>query len=242
MKKRLLILGMITCLFGLSACGTTVTEEEPFMTQEDAVLNAENIVELLNQVEEEGSVAEFTAAYADAYPALVSAFEGWEKALPDLGDYNGIIGSEVSYADDQVIVIVTVDGSVHDADVEVIMNKETYVSITTNVQYSFGDLMKNAALNTILGMGTVFVVLILIAFIIYLFNFIPKIQALFTKKEKENSTTSQSMDNTVAQIATKEEAQADDLELVAVIAAAIAASEGQSSTDGFVVRSIRRRY
>ena len=32
----------------------------------------------------------------------------------------------------------------------------------------------------------------------------------------------------------------DDYELVAVIAAAIAASEGAASTDGFVVRSIRR--
>ena len=37
-----------------------------------------------------------------------------------------------------------------------------------------------------------------------------------------------------------EEDVTDDLELVAVIAAAIAASEGQTSTDGFVVRSIRK--
>ena len=33
---------------------------------------------------------------------------------------------------------------------------------------------------------------------------------------------------------------ADDTELVAVIAAAIAAFEGKQSTDGFVVRSIRK--
>ena len=35
--------------------------------------------------------------------------------------------------------------------------------------------------------------------------------------------------------------ETDDLELVAVIAAAIAASEGAVTTDGFVVRSIIRR-
>ncbi len=35
--------------------------------------------------------------------------------------------------------------------------------------------------------------------------------------------------------------ETDDLELVAVIAAAVAACEGAVSTDGFVVRSIRRR-
>lgn len=34
--------------------------------------------------------------------------------------------------------------------------------------------------------------------------------------------------------------ETDDLELIAVISAAIAAAEG-TSTDGFVVRSIRRR-
>ena len=38
----------------------------------------------------------------------------------------------------------------------------------------------------------------------------------------------------------KTEELSDDLELVAVIAAAIAASEGAASTDGFVVRSIKR--
>ena len=43
-----------------------------------------------------------------------------------------------------------------------------------------------------------------------------------------------------AALTVTEEDVSDDLELVAVIAAAIAASEGAASTDGFVVRSIRR--
>ena len=47
-------------------------------------------------------------------------------------------------------------------------------------------------------------------------------------------------DNAVAQIVENETVQEDDLELIAVIAAAIAASEGAASTDGYVVRSIRR--
>ena len=47
--------------------------------------------------------------------------------------------------------------------------------------------------------------------------------------------------NVVTQIEQREEQElVDDTELVAVIAAAIAAYEG-TSTDGFVVRSIRRR-
>ena len=47
-------------------------------------------------------------------------------------------------------------------------------------------------------------------------------------------------DNAIAQIVSNEEENVeDDLELIAVITAAIAASEG-TSTDGLVVRSIRK--
>ena len=56
-------------------------------------------------------------------------------------------------------------------------------------------------------------------------------------KNKKESQTVQTSD--VAKAAPVEEVQ-DDLELVAVIAAAIAAATG-TSTDGFVVRSIKRR-
>ena len=99
--------------------------------------------------------------------------------------------------------------------------------------------MTKAALNTLIGMGTVFVMLIMISLIISLFNFIPKIQAAFSKKDKEEAKNV-GIDKAVTQIAAQEEPEADDTELVAVIAAAIAASEGAASTDGFVVRSIRK--
>ena len=88
-----------------------------------------------------------------------------------------------------------------------------------------------------MGMGTVFAVLILIAVLIYCFTYIPKIQAAFAKKEKKVEAAA---DNAVAQIVENEAVQEDDLELIAVIAAAIAASEGAASADGYVVRSIRR--
>jgi len=246
MKKKFLLLGMITCMLGLSACGSAdEVPEEPFMSEEDAILNAESIVEMLQDVVAQDAVESFSTQYETTYPAVVTGLNSWISAQEDMGDYVGIVGSEVNYDDDQVTVIVTVDGSVHDAEVEVIMDEMAYLSITTNVKFSLGELMKNAFLNTVLGMGTVFIVLILIAFIIYLFGFIPKIQESFAKKKKkEEAVAKEAIDNSVTQVAAKEEEveASDDLELVAVIAAAVAASEGQASPDGFVVRSIRRRY
>ena len=111
-------------------------------------------------------------------------------------------------------------------------------SLSVNVNYTFGELMKNAALNTVLGMGTVFVILILISLIISCFSLISKIEAAFKKKEPAKEEKKDVVD----QIIEKEEL-ADDSELVAVISAAIAAYEadnGSASSDGFVVRSIRK--
>ena len=59
------------------------------------------------------------------------------------------------------------------------------------------------------------------------------------KKEEKKDLTTQAIDNTISQIETQEDLTSD-AELVAVIAAAIAAYEGSSSTEGFQVRSIRK--
>lgn len=80
-----------------------------------------------------------------------------------------------------------------------------------------------------------------ISFLISLFKYIPKLEAALSKKDKKTELAENAVVNTVSQIEVKEEEEelSDDLELVAVITAAIAASAG-TSTDGFVVRSIRR--
>ena len=102
---------------------------------------------------------------------------------------------------------------------------------------TFGERMEVAGLNTLLGMGMAFFVLTLIMFVIMLFPV-----AFGEKKPKKDARaelTEKSIDNTISQIE-ENEAQLDDSELVAVIAAAIAAFEG-TSAEGLVVRSIKRR-
>ncbi|MCR5835485.1 MAG: OadG family protein [Lachnospiraceae bacterium] len=98
--------------------------------------------------------------------------------------------------------------------------------------------MKSAFANMLMGMGTVFIVLIVMMLIISCFAFIPKIQAAFAGKKKDDKEVANNSSTPVAEPGNTN--RADDGELVAVIAAAIAASEG-TSTDGFIVRSIRRR-
>lgn len=188
---------------------------------------------------------------SNSYPvAIQKGVESFDAIKDNLGEFKKVDNVEVEEDGDKVYVYVT--GKFKDADAKMTV---TYKSVfdqatMTGVSFelingsdgSFGKRMLNASLNTVLGLFTVFAVLILIAFIISLFRFIPKIQAAFEKKADNKTEINNAVDNTIAQIAEKENEQnlADDLELVAVISAAIAAYEGTSS-DGFVVRSINRR-
>lgn len=231
MKKWLLVLGMITCMLGLTACGGK-KEATPFLTNEQATEYATVNIETISQVVAMGQQAQLTEDWQ------IAAVESWEKALEEMGDYQSIISVESSLDDKDGVINATIQGSKRQAIVEFVVDDQAVTTITTNVVYTFGEKMEKAALNTLLGMGTVFVVLILISLIIAAFGLIPKIQAMFNKKSKAEEKA-EAVDNTIAQIIEKEELS-DDLELVAVIAAAIAASEGAASTDGFVVRSIKR--
>lgn len=174
---------------------------------------------------------------------MISAFDSYLMATKEIGNLVSINNYTAEYDTSGEKIIVTINCTFDNktADVEFIYKKDlyhTFTSSATNINYTFGEKMAKAGLNTLMGMGTVFAVLILIYGIISLFNFIPKIEAVFSKKKDVQPTTT-SVDNAISQIVESEELT-DDLELVAVISAAIAAYEGSSSTDQYVVRSIRR--
>jgi len=241
MKKLLLVLGMITCMAGLSACGQEAKDysADYQVTQEMVAAYVEQEVSGMDSI-----VAQGAQAYVAEDAVMSNAVAGWESALADMGDYQSI--GNVTYVVDEDGVM-TIDAEIkatkRDADIRFILEYSVTegfkaTSVTTTPRFTFGETMTKAGLNTLMGMGTVFTVLILIALLISCFNFIPKIQTAFSKKDKKAETAA---DNAVAQIVENETVQEeDDLELVAVIAAAIAASEGAASTDGYVVRSIRR--
>ena len=232
MKKLLVILGMITCMACLAACGAEEAQSGP-ISDEQALQIGTTIVDQMNTIVSQGAIEQ----YVDQ-PALYNGFLGWKSALDDIGVYEGVSGGSVSFEDEEVTITVEVLGSSHNAAVEIVLDDAlaTYIGITTNVHYSTGEIMAKAGMNTVIGMGTVFVVLILISLIISCFTLVSKFEA---KQKKEEPAAAAVAATVVEQIEAKEELS-DDTELVAVIAAAIAAYEGAASTDGFVVRSIRK--
>lgn len=107
---------------------------------------------------------------------------------------------------------------------------------------SLGVRMKNAALNTFMGIASVFIILIIIIGVISLLKYVPMIVDKVSNRNKE---VSMPVANEVPAAASTVAVQTDDAVLAAVITAAVAAAMSAETgtavtTDQLIVRSIKR--
>ena len=239
MKKKIsLLLCLIITVLSMCACGGDPTKEDYYGTtySDLEMLAVTNVEQLAVYSPEELSMM----ATSITDELTLKMVEGWMETTASLGEYQGLdelvvakanktvtVDQYVNYPGRQVVVSFVLN---YDYEVEQLLVTDVNVSLV----YTLGEKMEKAALNTLMGMGTVFGVLILISLIIYCFRFIGDLQNIDKKKKTEEAVITSTPE-------VEEEAPlTDDLELIAVITAAIAASEG-TSTDSFVVRSIHRR-
>ncbi|MDO4273331.1 MAG: OadG family transporter subunit [Eubacteriales bacterium] len=171
----------------------------------------------------------------------MQAMEAWKNSKEELGEKKDEEGGKTEVAGDHGQYTVTIPVKFEKADanfVYVFDDTAIPTSMSVDVQYPLSVTLERAGLNTLMGLGTVFIMLIFLSFVIYLFRFIP---GLVEGKKKNAAVVPESAIPAPAPVPAVEavEPAADDTELIAVISAAIAASEG-TSTDGFVVRSIRK--
>lgn len=220
----------------LSACGKT---EDDSQTRSQA--QYEEIKENLESGAETltNTLTALTAEERESYKAssdsfTVAAVEAWENVMDDAGELQQIKSVTSENEDDSYTATVLAECSENDVEFIYTYDKDTgaATSIAVNVEYSLATNMERAGLNTIMGLGIVFLVLIFLSFIISLFKYVNKATPKQEKKETVKAAPAPVVE-------TVEEDLTDDLELVAVITAAIAASQ-QTSTDGFVVRSIKK--
>lgn len=252
---------MLTCIFGLTACGSgeelTAYEQQKVDNAEqlatsivplfaDYLCNAEEFTSAdLTNEEIEYLCNEYFGLQVDGY-AVTTAIESFSSAMESVGSVVSVGEASSKIDGKQIIVNVEVTGEKKNASAEIIFSNDMFLrleSAALNPISSMGELMVRAALNTLIGMGTVFLVLILISFIISAMQFIPKLQETMANRRKAKKATPETAAAPAAVQPVVQETvpETDDCEIVAAIAAAIAAYRGETSTDGFVVRSIRRR-
>lgn len=166
--------------------------------------------------------------------------EQYDEMIAELGTFKEFNEATISYND--TLAIINQKASFENRNVDFVFsfNTETGEIVwTSDMESTMGETVAKAGMNTLMGMGTVFVVLIFISFIISLF----KVFSKFGNKAKKAETPS-----APAPIAAPQASATDDNadEIAAVIAAAIAAFEEDEEmfdvpADGLVVRSIKKR-
>ena len=234
MKKSLLSLALVVCMVCLS-CVTVFAAKDKVLT-EDQVASfksaASSMIEKIAGFSDE-DIEKFLDQDDDFTTAALTS---WKNAKDELGAFVEVGEQTVTTDGNNVIINSDVTYENKTANVELIANTKTsaYESMAFNINYTMGEKMEQAGLNTLMGLGIVFLMLIFLSFLISQFKHISNLT------EKKDSKSAAPAPAPAPAEEEQEEELADDGELVAVIAAAIAAYEGSTSTDVFVVRSIKR--
>lgn len=208
------------------AAASSVTSAEDYYKQTAASM-IQQIVSLTD---------EQIAAYAAQGDTAVTS---WQSVKDEVGAFVSIGEQSVEVSETELVITSNVQFENNDASVVIYVDMEAGTSdISFDVNYTMAQKMKQAGMNTLMGIGIVFVMLLFLSFLISQFKHVSKLEKKLMKAEAPAPV--KPAPAPAPALVVEEEELADDGELVAVIAAAIAAYEGSASTDGFVVRSIKK--
>lgn len=260
-KKFLLLFCIVASVFCMTACTDTISSSnaKESMKKQEVVDNQRNLAIWATDMIMYLDATPDDQIKADAENAVtldnitgenykvnengmsnktVEFYNSWTKSREDLGSLLSIDDVSINISDSTgELCTITVKATFKNRECSFEFVMDDDVNLTSgaiNPVYTTGEKVEKALLNTLIGMGTVFVVLIFISFIISLLKHVNKIGA-----KKEEPTEQPQPAPAPVVVEEEDEEEVDDLELVAVITAAIAASEN-TPADGLVVRSIRK--
>ncbi len=169
-KKILLILSMCLIMLGLAGCGEDPTKVDyNGYTYEQLKGACENTVTVLQEMSE-SEKASYLASGDEMLEHLVGRWDEAVKGAGDfvkLGEFTVEKSGKTLTCEQEIIfkdrpVLLTYVYTYHNMQLE---------DITVDAVQTLGEKMTNAALNTLMGMGVVFAVLILISLIISSFKY-----------------------------------------------------------------------
>lgn len=284
-KRVLLVLCMAVCFFALTACTDSSKNSEPVpdSIEKTIVKGAENYLRQFDSHDDETLATILKRAQKEKNTVMESAISSWQGSKNDLGKMVGIDSYLVERVDEETYKI-TVTATYEKRKLQFLLVAEEVIGdsyggislapteIVFTPVFTTAEKLERAGMNTLMGMGTVFLVLIFISFIIANLSKVnlletklrekkeaKKAAALAVNAAKEEKTAktpgepaapapvTQAPAGVPAPLAVpaaplikEEENLADDMELAAVITAAIAAATSVPA-EGLVVRSIRRK-
>ena len=238
MKKKLcLIFCIVSCILMMAGCSLTKTNKNFNKTTLEK--NADSFVTSWFSYDFESAVKSMKEQSTEVDEDTVNQYKESVQLKKEYGKQGKKVDTDFTISSDSATVVETYTTSSGKKLIFSVTYDEKGQTSSWKVEEytTLGQKMSKAGLNTIMSMAIVFVVLIFIALIIAQFKHIANFQNGAKKEEvKEEEPVVEA-----TPVVEEEENLVDDLELVAVITAAIAAASETESTDGLVIRSIIRR-
>lgn len=266
MKKIISLLCAVLCVLSLTACNISgtepISEEDQASMEQTAQIIISQCLSMddatFDQMQEirdtELDYMLLSAGYPISGENFKKVLSAWQSGIEEAGELDASSLGEFSFKSksDEIIASVDASFSERDATMEFTFDTDgTLTSLTIGAKYSTGEILKKAGLNTLIGMGTCFAVLIFIALIISLFGFFGKTKKadgqngvqkdVPAKKDapvkKDNAEEKAVISAAIAAYEDGADSAKDNTELIAVISAAVAAFSGGSAG---TIRSITR--
>ena len=222
------------------ACAKTVEKDIDEQIGNNLIMMSDNLISQITSLDDEAIDRNIKDLEEKKQFELMTALENWKAGKKDIGEVQAIKSDEAILNVDKegYSVSISIVGEKRSAIVRIAYDKnmQKVNSMSINVNYNLGEKLSKAGLNTLIGMATVFIILIFIIFIIDAFKYISVFEEKLAKKPGEL---------TKEEIKLKEEVSIqenllEDQELVAVISAAIMAYEEENNTDDLIVRSLKK--
>ena len=251
MKQRIrriwLALCMAVCLFALAGCSAAADTAETIDPQIEMAMQSgsQQYLDLFNQMDDASIEQALATSVKNKDTVMENALKSWDSIKDDLGAFVSSETAVVTKGDDGYIARMNTVYEKRAMEFTLIADEDLskVETISFSPVYTTGEKMAKAGMNTLMGMGVVFVVLI------SMFKYISVFEAKMKAKKNAAAAAPAAAPAAPAPAAApaptaapaEEENLTDDTELVSVITAAIAAYEGKETVDnGLVVRSIKR--
>lgn len=270
LKHIVFLLTVFLLSLFLFSCKKKEAESTPLTAEEKQSIEA-NISNYFQQIEaasDEGLEESIESAYKAKEEVFYNALSNFKNSRKDLGAFKEIEKVEVQKEGDYFLIDLYAKYEKRDLLFHVKLNSDYsgFKEMSFNPVYTLPEKLLSAFQNMIVGMGTVFLVLVFIAWIISLFAHVHRFEvkraeekkealALRNKKNEEEKNKGEPVvTNSVAAVPVleKEEGISEELLSVILMAAVKAYEEEEAGAknpfsasrtldNGLFVRSIRRR-
>jgi sodium pump decarboxylase gamma subunit len=256
-RKAVLSVLLVLSVVTLAACGTKEVKTAPMdaATQTKLEESGKQYMENIAQLTPDEIQSTIDSAEKSKDAVVFNGLTNFKNDLDRLGTFQSVDSATATATEDGYSI--DIESTYSDRTLKLTLGLSEDLSKITEMTfeptYSLGEEIADAAGNLVLGMGSVFIILIFIAWIISLFKYIKVFEDRKKNKQSAEAPAAPVKPAPAPVKAAPVKPQAGN-ELQAVIAAAIAQYEADTSNstdtgfvpgptlnNGLVVRSIRRR-